>query len=366
MQSRLWTRVVCGAAAGALVIGVVAASAPAGNRSPDATVRVFPGPTAEVTYGKSVAYTTTVFNSQSSNYTHLFFHDPIPFTLTLDTSGTTTTKHFSTFKYSSCPGRVSSGEFVSNDLRQLNAGSTATCVIVWQTPTVGSSNDPLTTDDECALSKDENGLGTTGPCITNQPYWTIKEGTGKPGSKGPDTFFANNIGVHLLSQSDPSEARGYEIDGCNPSTLAGALATGGITTGNPFRASVCVGASSLPGTGDSPGSPGLVETINEHDRGTADAGAPGFTQIADICIPSPPGQNCGTPFTLDPPGKVRLEFDVQNTPTPSGQKIDLIFHDSGAGYQDVTGSCTFIQPKGSSKVLTAICDAASNGRWTGG
>jgi hypothetical protein len=363
MRSRSWTRLGIGVAlatcTAAVLFGYIAGSAPAGNRAPNAAVRVFPGPTAEVTYGKAVAYTATVTNAQTSKFTHLKFHDPIPFTFTVNGDGTTK-KNYASFKYSSCPGNTNSTEFVSSDLGSVSPGSTTTCVIVWQTPNVGSSDDPLTSDDECVLQTfDENGnRGTTPPCIANQPYWSIKEGTGNPGSAGPDTFFTNNIGVHLLATTDPTEARGYEIDGCSDVSGSGALGTGPIGSGNPFRASICVGAASLPGTEDpveNSRSPGLVQTIAEGPHTSSDNG---FTPVAQVCVPSPPDQSCSDPWTIDPPGKIKLEFDTQNLTIPPGEKIDVIYHDN----VDVTDSCTF----SGKKIAVAVCDLPANGRWTGG
>jgi hypothetical protein len=321
-----------------------------------------------VTYGKAVSYTVSLQNSPGkSTYTHVFFHNPVPYTLTLNTNGTTT-KNFASFKYSDCPGQVSSGEYVSSDLGQLSSGGTRTCVIVWGTPSVGSSDDPTTSADECAATQDAGGgaLPTPPPCITNQPYWTIKEGTGKPGSAGPDTFFTNVVGAHFLATSDATDARGYEIDGCADVNGSGALSTGQLGTNNLFRATVCVGGASLPGKTQFPGSPGLVQTIHERPHQSGDGG---FTDVAEICIPSPPGQSCTVPWPMNPPGTVKLEFNLSDTPTPTpSEKIDHILHDSGDGngYIDVTAQCTLttINRQGT-KFLVAVCPAPTNGRWTG-
>ena len=335
MRGRGWTAgavgVVLVAAVVAGLLGASVSPAPAGNRNPAATLVAFPGP-GEVTYGQNVAYTSTFTNTQSSTFTHVLFHDPIPTTLV---SGVGTQ---AVFKYASCTGQLTATEFVCDEIAQLTPGATAKVTIVWQTPAAGSST----------------GCPSATPvCMANSITWTLKEGTGQPGSAGPDTFPAGPVFTSLLVVPDFRKAGGYALGKCTGSSTTTLGTNGTVNATNPLSTDVC--ATTLP-TGDA-FNPGLVVTINERDHTASD---PGFTQVSVICIPVPDG-SCDnlsyTPWLFDPAATFTFVFD--NTTLPKGVKITTIFHDG------VPAPCT-ITVDNRTKTTKAVCTSATNGHWTGG
>jgi hypothetical protein len=302
---------------------VMTATAPAGNRTPTPTLVGLPGP-GEVTYGQNVAYTATLPNQQSSTFTHVQFHNPIPQTVA---NGQTLA---ATLMYASCPGTLTATEFVCNET-SVPANETARVTIVWKTPAAGESV------AGCA-------------CMTNSSYWTIKEGTGKPGSAGPDTFASPVVSTSLLVVPDPVEAGGYALTACtNPSSQSSLATNPTVGPGNPLATKVC--ASTVPGLVFDPG------LVIEVDEGVGPFNL-GVTQTSTICIPAP-GQTCAsnyTPWTFSPPAT--LSFTIDNRSLPSGEKIDRVLHNG----VDVTSSCT-IKVVNSLKITQVTCLAAQQGGW---
>jgi hypothetical protein len=310
-----------GAAALLLAVG----NAPAGNRNPAPTLVGFPGP-SEVTYAQNVAYKATLPNEQSSSFTHVNFHNPIPTTL----SGTQTLK--ATLKYASCAGTLTATEYVCNEVT-VPSGQTATVTIVWQTPQSGSST---------------NCPSATPVCMANQAFWTIKEGTGKPGSSGPDTFPTPVVATSLLLVPNPAKAGGYALDACtNPATQKSLETNPAVGPANKLATKIC--ASTIPGQNLDPG---IAIEI-------AEGPGSGITETATICIPAP-GQKCETPgytpWVFSP--RATFTFLIDNTTLPNGEKVDKVFHDN----VDVTGDCT-ITISNPTKTTTVACKASINGKW---
>jgi hypothetical protein len=320
---------------GALALGVVVAigvlavagSAPAGNRNAVASLVADPGP-KEATFGQGVNYTTTLSNNEKSNYTKVTFSNKAPL---LFVPGETQPR-LAKFKYASCdetlvPAGSQTPTEITCDLGSLAAGTGVTVSVVWEVPLAGTSDDPNTTANECAAV-------APAPCMTNQVTYTIKEGTGKPGSAGPDTFSSPIETVSLLAIPDPTRARGYTLEKC---TDGASLATVAVGAGNPLSTSVC--ATSVPGAVASPLSPGLTIQI---DEGVGQFNK-GVTQTAFICIPAPksdtnsglcpatPGYfNSGyQPWSFDDPAttnvveKGRFTFEIVLDP---GEFIEEVFH----------------------------------------
>jgi hypothetical protein len=186
--------------------------------------------------------------------------------------------------------------------------------------------------------------------------WTIKEGTGNPGSAGPDTFPAGTISTPLYSGSaDLTKARGYVLRSCSGgSSLETSIVTP-VGPSNKLYTRVC--ASTVPGSGTSPLDPGLIVEIEEK------AGGP-ITEDVSICIPQP-GQTCAgpyTPWTFSP--KASFSFTIDNRTLPPGEKVDKVFHDDdGNGtFDTVTGDCT-IKIVNSQKITNVTCSASQNGSW---
>ncbi len=316
-------------ALGAVALLVLAVgNAPAGNRAPVPTLVGFPGP-GEVTYGQNVAYTATLPNAQSSTFTHVNFHDPIPTTV----SGTQTLT--ATLEYASCAGTLTATEFVCDEMT-VPAGQTAKVTIVWQTPLAGSST---------------NCPAATPVCMTNGSFWTIKEGTGKPGSAGPDTFSSPLVATSLLVVPDFVEAGGYALNACtNPATQKSLETNPAVGPTNKLATKVC--ASTVPGQVFDPG------VSIEIDEGPGS----GITESSTICIPAP-GQKCETsgytPWTFSP--RATFTFVIDNTTLPKGEKVDKVLHDN----VDVTGDCT-ITISNPTKKTTVACQASINGSWNFG
>lgn len=323
--------------AGLLLIalfGIATATAPAGNRNPVVELVAFPGP-GEVTYQQNVAYTATLQNTQSSTFTRLQFHNPIPTTIV---SGSPVQ---AVLKYASCPGSLSATTFSCNEIT-LTAGQTAKVTIVWQTPAAGSSS---------------NCPPATPVCMTNTSFWTIKEGTGKTGSSGPDTFPSSTVATSLLVVPDFVEAGGYALTPCTPGGSQTTLATNlSVGSSNPLATKVC--ASTMPGQLHSPGlSVEIDEGVGQFNLGV--------TQTAFVCMPGPggacpetPGYGSSgyTPWTFSPPAEITAIID--NTTLPSGEKIDIVKHDGVV----VTSTCT-ITVDNKAKTTTVSCDAPANGGW---
>jgi len=310
----------------AAAVAIVATTAPAGNRDPVPTLIGFPGP-GEVTYGQNVAYTSTLPNLQSSTFTHVQFHNPIPTTVS---SGQTLN---ATFKYASCQGTLTATEFVCNEIT-VPAGQTARVTIVWQTPPAGSST---------------NCPPTTPNCMAGSATWTIKEGTGNPGSAGPDTFPAPAVFTSLLLVPDPTKAGGYALQTCSNVSNPNLATNQAVGTTNALATAVC--ASSLP-PGD-PFNPGLTIEIDE-----GPGSGPGFTESAEICIPKPNKTCPASPadsFVFSP--AATFTFVIPFVAVPAGEKVDLAFHD-GLPYS----GCTFAKIN-KDKIWTVTCPATTNGSW---
>jgi hypothetical protein len=305
------------------VLVVATATAPAGNRAPVPTLAGLPGP-GEVTYGQNVAYTATLPNEQSSTFTHVQFHNPIPKTFV---NGHPLP---ATLMYASCPGTLTATEFVCDETT-VPANQTARVTIVWKTPTGGESSPGC-------------------QCMTNSSFWTIKEGTGKPGSSGPDTFPSPVVSTSLLVVPDPVEAGGYALGACtNPGTQTSLETNQTVGASNPLATKVC--ASTVP---NQLFDPGLVievdEGIGPHNLGV--------TQTSTICIPAP-GETCAPgydPWLFSPPAT--LTFVIANATLPKGEKIDRVLHDG----IDVTASCT-ITVVNKTKTTVVTCSAAEQGGW---
>ena len=306
------------------LLTVAATVATAGNRNPEPTLVGLPGP-GEVTYGQNVAYTATLPNAQSSTFTHAQFHNPIPTTFV---DGQPPLQ--ATLMYASCSGTLTATEFVCDETT-ISANETARVTIIWKTPTAGESSPGC-------------------QCMTNSSYWTIKEGTGKPGSSGPDTFPSPPVSTSLLVVPDPVKAGGYALGACtNPATQTSLETNQTVGAANPLATKVC--ASTVP---NQLFDPGLVIEIDEgigpHNLGV--------TQTSTICIPAP-GQTCGsnyTPWTFSPPAT--LSFTIDNRSLPSGEKIDRVLHNG----VDVTSSCT-ITVVNRLKITQVTCLAAEQGGW---
>jgi hypothetical protein len=305
------------------VLVVVTATAPAGNRAPTPTLVGVPGP-GEVTYGQNVAYTATLPNAQSSTFTHVQFHNPIPTTVS---NGQTLN---ATFMYASCAGTLTATEFVCDEIT-VPAGQTARVTIVWKTPNAGESSPGC-------------------ECMTNSSFWTMKEGTGNPRSSGPDTFPSPTVSTSLLVVPDPIKAGGYALGACtNPATQTSLATNQTVGAANPLATKVC--ASTVP---NQLFDPGLVIEIDEgigpHNLGV--------TQTSTICIPAP-GGTCAPgyePWPFSPPAT--LTFVIANGTLPKGEKIDVVLHDG----VDVTASCT-IAVVNKTKTTIVTCSAAEQGGW---
>jgi hypothetical protein len=308
---------------------VMAVGAPAGNREPEPTLVGFPGP-GEVTYGQNVAYTATLPNEQSSTFTKAQFHNPIP----------TTSGGPATLKYASCPGTLTTTAFVCNEIT-VRSGDIAKVTIVWQTPPSGSSS---------------NCPPATPVCMTNKTFWTIKEGTGNPGSSGPDTFESPVVVTSLLVVPDFSEAGGYALNACtNPATQKSLETNSAVGPTNKLATKVC--ASTVPGQVFDPG------VAIEIDEGPGT----GITESASICIPAP-GQSCATtgyqPWSFSP--RATFTFTIDNTTLPQGEKVDKVLHDVNTADAipavDVTGDCT-INVVNKTKTTAVTCSSTFNGSW---
>jgi uncharacterized repeat protein (TIGR01451 family) len=317
--------VVALTAAVVAALAVSAGMAPAGNRNPQPTLVGFPGP-GEVTYGQNVAYTATLPNAQSSTFTHVQFHDPIPTTV----SGSQTLT--ATLKYASCQGQLTATEFVCNEI-SVPSKQTAKVTIVWQTPAAGSSV----------------GCSSATPvCMTNSSFWTIKEGTGNPGSSGPDTFPSPLVSTSLLLVPNPAKAGGYALTACTNALTQTSLETNpAVGPTNKLATRVC--ASTVPGQVFDPG----VAIEIEEGPGS------GITESATVCIPAP-GQSCDSssyaPWIFSP--RATFTFTIDNTTLPKGEKVDTVFHDS----VDVTADCT-ITISNKTKTTIVSCLSDRNGDW---
>jgi hypothetical protein len=320
-------------------------TAPAGNRTPTVTFDDFPGPD-EVTFGKNVAYTTSLQNTESSNYTHVFFRMPAP---TTKVSGATL---FAQLVYASCePTRTSFPTFGAGDIYEcpeiasIPAGSAPVRVtLVWRTPTVDTSSlscsNPAVTD--CVLT-------ATGA-------WAIKEN--QPGSN--DTFPVPTDEpaelTTLLLQPDEKKSGGYALNtvsaaNCN-TTTANLVTNLSVGATNKIATAVC--ASTKP-TGDAL-NPGLVIEI---DEGVAPYGG-GFTDMSSICIPDP-GLTCPVSIanTWDFTTPATHIFKIPEVDFPKGEKLDTAYH-NGVLYTDYP--CTFVRDN-KTKIWTVTCPTDENGDW---
>ena len=178
MGTGRWITVAAVAALAMLAVTLfgLTATAPAGNRGPVPELTEFPGP-EEVTFGEFVSYTAKLPNVQKSSFTHVIYRHKRPVT-TLNGQPA-----LATLVYASCdPTRTNwapdaDGFYTCPEIAQVPAGTSARIVLVFRTPgTANGVGDNVTCNAQNSCAVVSNG------------YWIIKEGTGKPGSSGPDTF----------------------------------------------------------------------------------------------------------------------------------------------------------------------------------
>lgn len=333
------------ALAAAVGFALRAPSAPAGNRDPLTTLAPNPGP-SEISYGENVGYTATLANNQSSTFTKVVYRHKVPTT----TIGGVSTP--ATLEYSSCePGRTSWPAFAAGSwyacpaLSQVHAGETATVLVVWKAPGLPTQGDGVT-------------CGTAFDCVLrSEGKWTIKEGTGNPGSAGPDTFPVGPVSTPLYAASaDLTKARGYVLDACSTGSSLETSVLTPVGPTNKLYTRVC--APTVPGTTSNPLSPGLVVEIEETATGH-------ITEDVTICIPEP-GESCVTggytPWAFTP--KATFTFTIDNQTLPAGERIDSVLHDDdGDGtFDTVTADCA-ITIVHSLRITIVTCTAARNGEW---
>ena len=351
--------VLAGVLVGAVVIGVLAANAPANNRDPIPTLAVLPG-LEQMSYGENVAYRATLENVQNSMYTKVVFQQKVPTT----TLGGDVLE--AELLYASCaadpwsPGAPdAAGYFRCPELSQLPARQTATVVLVWRTPGLALQGD--------FVGCDGPGAGTpTNDCkLTTSGYWTMKEGTGNPGSSGPDTFPPLEGQVPYQTDlfgaaPDLSKARGYAVETCLDSSSLRTSASSGtkpVGPGNPLFTDVC--APTLP---NELLDPGLLIQIDESQIGPDNKG---LTNTISICIPSP-GAECdgdgdtGQPWPFQP--RATFFFVIDNTTMPPGKKVTKVFHDGVLTTSDPNVDCT-ITIINNKKITEVTCSSKFNGRW---
>lgn len=327
----------------AAMLAVAVGAAPAGNRDPERSLVPSPGPSA-INYGENVGYTASLYNNQSSTFTKVLYTHTVP---------TTTIGGISkaaTLVYASCePGRTSWPAFAAGDsyscpeLAQLRSGAEVKVLLVWRAPGLPAQGDGIS----CG--------GTTSCALVSDGKWTIKEGTGNPGSAGPDTFSVGPVTTPLYAASaDLTRARGYVLNTCSSGSSLETSVLTPVGPSNKLYTRVC--ASSVPGATTSPLDPGLVVEIDETATGP-------LTEDVKICIPVP-GNTCTgmyIPWTFNP--RATFAFTIDNRTLPSGEKIDKVLHDDGGGtYVNVTADCT-ITIVNSQKITKVTCAAAKNGSW---
>jgi hypothetical protein len=377
--------------AAVVVFAVSAAVAPAGNRQPTTKIVEFPGP-EQVTFGEDVAYTSTLFNGpdQSSSFTHVIYNHRIPTTI-LDRDANGVEDGIGApvpakLVYASCdPGltnwnpNASDGTYHCPELSQLPAGATARVLLVWQTPGVPDSvGDNVTCDSNPLPASPVNSC-----TLTSSGYWTIKEGTGNPGSNGPDTYpslAGDPVVTDLLgSATDLRKARAYALAKCQAGSSS--LKTSDVVPvgpGNTIVTKVC--SPTVPGQALQPG---LVIQIDELGTGTPLGPPKRLWDTVFICAPRPdpdltntvdenkcpvtPGYfNAGyQPWPFDDPSTTAVErgrftFVLENV---KGEKLDQVFHNGVLDANDPTFSCTITISNGTKATTTVVCDAADNGGW---
>ena len=360
LNARAWTWVAAMAALvgliGAAALGVAVSEAPAGNRGPAPTLVEFPGP-EQVTFGENVAYTASLPNDQSSNFTHVIYRHRVP---------TTGPGAAATLIYASCdPTRTnwvpdSDGFYSCPEMAQVPAGTTAKVLLVFRTP-----GNPNGMGDNVTCDATNNCL------LASNGYWIIKEGTGKPGSSGPDTFPPLDkpltVTTDLLGAApDLSKARGYIMDEC---ATGSSLATStSVPVGPSNRLATTVCATSVPGIGV-PLHPGLLLHLDEKGGGVPPGLGKRITETSFVCIPAPPdddntgmcpadpnyGNQTYEPWSFDDPAT--FTFTIDNTTLPNGEKIDQVAHNGVI----VTGCTITIDNK--TKTTKVTCKAPVNGWW---
>jgi hypothetical protein len=333
------------------VFGYMAGSAPAGNRNPPSSFAAFPGP-SKITFGKNVAYKSSLANISTSTYKRVSFIQTIPSVKLSDDS----TIEFADLVYSSCEpnGPPYSGltatSYACPTIDTFPPGSSQSYTLVWK------SKSTLPPGATCK----------TNPCeLTTTGTWLIKEGLKNSG--GNDTF-AIPATTTLLDVPDPAQAGAYAIKACTDASDPTLFTNKVLTDTNKGYTSVCV--PQVPGL---PLDPGSVVTINEYND--TNANDPGFTEIHQVCIAAA-GLTC--PNDQNP-----AQFPIANRPTfvfvfnnraYKGRPISQMFREIHPASGD-----SFWQPVSSnpadpyycllskgSDITTATCQGTTNSHWRGG
>ena len=352
------------------LFGVAAATAPAGNRSPVPGLVEFPGP-EEVSFGENVAYTASLLNNQSSNFSHVQYRHKVP------TTGPGAT---ATLIYASCdPNRTSwvpdaDGFYTCPEISQVPAGTTAKVVLVFRTP---GTSDGVGDNVTCSTA-------TKNCLLTSNGYWLIKEGTGKPGSSGPDTFPPLDgppltVTTDLLGAApDLTKARGFILDECTTGTSLETSVSVPVGPNNKLQTEIC--ATSVP---NQLLHPGLLVHLDESATAPLPPGLEKrITEVAFVCMPAPPSTsppNSGvcpsTPGYFNPgylpwvfEDNATFKFTIDNRSLPSGEKIDVIRH-NGAILLDCDDpaaepTCVVdIDVNNQLKVTVVIAEGPTQGGW---
>jgi hypothetical protein len=331
------------AAVALTIFGLVAASAPAGNRNPSTyDFKADPGP-SNITFGKNVAYKGQFSNTGKSNWVRVVFSQSVPYALLSDNS-----QLRATLVYSSCEPNPSAPPVVS--------GSTYSCPEISSLP-AGSGLQKVTLVWQSALLPEGKTCGS--PCqLTTTSTLSFKEGN-ETGTN--DTFSKGPILTSLLGVPDKERAGGYSIAKCTDISSNPTLTTNlTLTADNPTATKAC--EPTLPANDLL--NPGLTTTITE--RAALAGETNGTTQVSEICI-ADVGLTCpGPPFNFATNGGTLATFVFLYDKGTYG-KITQMYEANRLVSEDPTAdpNCQVVFD-GSNQVSIATCHSSKNGPWRGG
>jgi hypothetical protein len=276
-----------------------------------------------VNYGQVAAYTARIENTGNVTLKNVTLRNPIPFT---EVDGQ---PQPAVFQSAGCTGTLSATEFSCVVTDRLRHGESVAVTIAWKTPGQGSS-------PNCS----------EGPCLVNSAFW-------EAGPGGPKTYAMDPAETALLAANDPAKAATYATTACtNPANPT--LATDqNVSLANPLSTSVC--APNLPAN-----APGLVSSIEERD---GEEGDPGFTQVSDICLPSPATGCDESPFVFS--SFATFTFVVSNASLPEGESIDTVYHDGVVVSKSRRADPHVVRIKNEQfkGITTIVVESTTNGQW---
>ncbi len=333
-----WRRLALLCLAAGTAIAIMVPWGSAGNRVGETFFDALPGP-ARVSYGKSIAYRSTLTNTGKSTFTHVIFRMSVPFVAAAGLQPYVE----AAFVASNCPSTpvvvtTANGREWTCDFGKLTPGTPGTpqlvLTTVWTAPT---------------LAQPEGCNG----CLQTNGRWTIKEGVNDVADPN-DTLPRGGtpVAATLLSPNSTTEAGAYQT---NFDPCSNAFGQGSLTTSqnldpqsNPNSTTACLPSPIPTNSIDF----GLATKIVEGPLQSGDPGHSAFGR-STVCIAAL-GQTCEEGYVPAnfSPNVTTIVLRGSADALPKNAKVTAVYHNN-----HLLPSCPSADPNGC--VVSITLDSGS-------